>query len=103
MNDSFQPTPAHVRQGPDIEAGRQVLRESALEWFEREDGLPVVGFRIDSPTGLANDPAAYAAWLETVRPKYGGWTGIFDALGFFSIFNSAFKTSSFCSAFSPSV
>ena len=56
MNDSFQPTsPAHVRQGPDIEAGRPVLRESALEWFEREDGLPVVGFRIDSPTGLANE------------------------------------------------
>ena len=85
MNDSFQPTsPVLVRQGPDIEAGRQVLRESALEWFEREDGLPVVGFRIDSPTGLANEVDWHThgraqlicveSGLLTTRTRHGTWS-----------------------------
>jgi cytochrome c biogenesis protein len=51
--------------------------------------LSVVGALVaQAPSGLQSDPAAYAAWVESVRPKYGGWTGVFDALGFFSIFNS---------------
>lgn len=85
MNDSFQPTsPTLVRKGPDIEAGRQVLRESALEWFEREDGLPVVGFRIDSPTGLANEVDWHThgraqlicveSGLLTTRTRHGTWS-----------------------------
>lgn len=41
-----------------------------------------------APAGMRADPAAYAAWLDQVRPKYGGWTGIFDVLGFFSVFSS---------------
>jgi cytochrome c biogenesis protein len=40
------------------------------------------------PAGMAADPQAYATWLEGVRPKYGGWTAILEALGFFSIFSS---------------
>ncbi len=43
---------------------------------------------VQAPPGLSGDPAAYAAWLDSVRPRYGGWTGIFDALGFFSMFGS---------------
>ena len=43
---------------------------------------------VQAPAGLQGDPQAYAAWLESLRPKYGGWTGIFDTLGLFSIFNS---------------
>ena len=43
---------------------------------------------VQAPSGLGSDPKAYAAWVETLRPKYGGWTGIFDTLGLFNIFNS---------------
>ena len=51
--------------------------------------LGVIGALVaQAPAGLQTDAAAYAAWLDSVRPKYGGWTGVFDALGFFSIFNS---------------
>ena len=41
-----------------------------------------------APAGLQSDPQAYATWLESLRPRYGGWTGVFDTLGLFSIFNS---------------
>ncbi len=55
-------------------------------------GVAVLGLigtvLVQAPAGLAADPAAYRAWLDSVRPKYGGWTGIFDALGFFSMFGS---------------
>lgn len=40
------------------------------------------------PAGLAADPAAYQQWLAGVRPKYGGWTNVLDALGLFSVFGS---------------
>ena len=51
--------------------------------------LSVIGALVaQAPTGLQSDPAAYTAWMDSVRPKYGGWTGVFDTLGFFSIFNS---------------
>lgn len=51
--------------------------------------LGLVGTMLmQAPTGLESDPAAYARWLETLRPKYGGWTGILDTLGAFSIFSS---------------
>jgi cytochrome c biogenesis protein len=43
---------------------------------------------VQAPEGLKSDPQAYATWLESLRPKYGGWTGILDALGLFSIFGS---------------
>ena len=55
-------------------------------------GLAVLGLigtlLVQAPTGLKNDPQAYAIWLETVRPKYGGWTTVLDSLGLFSIFSS---------------
>jgi cytochrome c biogenesis protein len=40
------------------------------------------------PAAVAADPQAYAAWLDSVRPKYGGWTDVFGTLGFFAIFSS---------------
>ncbi len=43
---------------------------------------------VQAPAGLQSDPQAYADWLESLRPKYGGWTGILDTLGLFSIFSS---------------
>jgi cytochrome c biogenesis protein len=40
------------------------------------------------PAGLAADPPAYDAWLEAMRGKYGGWTGVMDKLGLFAVFQS---------------
>lgn len=43
---------------------------------------------VQAPAGLQGDPDAYAAWLQGVRPKYGGWTGVLDALGLLNVFSS---------------
>ena len=43
---------------------------------------------VQAPAGMASDPQAYTAWLDTVRPKYGGWTTPMDMLGAFNIFSS---------------
>jgi cytochrome c biogenesis protein len=43
---------------------------------------------VQADPALQADPQAYGAWLESVRPMYGGWTGVLDALGLFSIFSS---------------
>jgi cytochrome c biogenesis protein len=55
-------------------------------------GLAVLAFIgtmvVQAPSGMTSDRGAYAAWLDSVKPKYGGWTGLFDTLGFFSIFSS---------------
>ncbi len=41
-----------------------------------------------APDAVKGDPRAYAEWLDSVRPKYGGWTGILDTFGLFSVFSS---------------
>lgn len=41
-----------------------------------------------APAGLAEDPQAYASWLETMRPRFGGWVGPLDLLGIFTIWSS---------------
>jgi cytochrome c biogenesis protein len=52
-------------------------------------GLGLIGtLLVQAPAGLSSDPKAYAVWVESVHPKYGGWTSVFDTLGLFSIFNS---------------
>jgi cytochrome c biogenesis protein len=43
---------------------------------------------VQAPAGLASDQQSYAAWLQTLQSKYGGWTGILDRLGLFSVFQS---------------
>jgi cytochrome c biogenesis protein len=40
------------------------------------------------PAGVKSDPQAYAAWLDSARAKYGGWTDVIDKLGFFAVFSS---------------
>ncbi len=51
--------------------------------------LGVVGTMVmQAPAGIASDAAAKADWLDQVRPRYGGWTGILDQLQVFSIFES---------------
>jgi cytochrome c biogenesis protein len=41
-----------------------------------------------APAEVKGDPRAYAEWLDSVRPKYGGWTGVLDTFGLFSVFSS---------------
>ena len=41
-----------------------------------------------APSGVLDDPASKQAWLESVRPTFGGWTDIMATLGFFSVFSS---------------
>lgn len=51
--------------------------------------LTLVGtLLVQAPSGLRGDRQAYVSWLQSVRPKYGGWTTVFDKLGFFSMFTS---------------
>ena len=41
-----------------------------------------------APPELVADPAAYRDWVISMQPKYGGWTPVLNALGFFYIFSS---------------
>ncbi len=43
---------------------------------------------VQAPPEVKADPTAYATWLDSIAPKYGGWTRIFDSAGFFSMFSS---------------
>lgn len=40
------------------------------------------------PDGVRGDPQAYASWLDSVRPRYGGWTTVLNAAGGFQVFSS---------------
>lgn len=52
-------------------------------------GLALIGtLLVQAPGGLSSDPQQYAAWLDSVRPKYGGWTNVMDTLQLFGIFSS---------------
>jgi cytochrome c biogenesis protein len=55
-------------------------------------GLALLGLAgsliIQAPAGVASDQAAYNAWLQGLKPKYGGFTIIFDKLGLLSVFSS---------------
>ncbi|GAB3061152.1 helix-turn-helix transcriptional regulator [Stenotrophomonas tumulicola] len=93
MDDIFKPSPIlrpallppeSVRQGADPEAARPLLKQRALEWLEREDGLPAIGFRIDSPIGLAHEVdwhmhrraqlICVESGLLTTRTRHGRWS-----------------------------
>ncbi len=43
---------------------------------------------IQAPPGLKSDASEYRSWLDSVRPKYGGWTGVLDTLQLFGVFTS---------------
>ena len=51
--------------------------------------LTLVGVLFEqAPTDLRDDPARYAQWLDSVRPRYGGWTTPLSMIGAFGIFSS---------------
>ena len=41
---------------------------------------------VQAPSGL--DTLARADWLESVRPRYGGWTSVLEFLGLFGLWTS---------------
>ena len=43
---------------------------------------------VQAPAGLASDADAYNAWLQGLKPTYGGFVTVFDKLGFFAVFQS---------------
>lgn len=43
---------------------------------------------VQAPAGVSGDPTAMANWVAQVRPKYGGWTGVLEALQLFTAFTS---------------
>ena len=52
-------------------------------------GLALIGtLLVQAPPGLAADRQAYGSWLDSVRPKYGGWTTVLDTLQLFAVFSS---------------
>lgn len=43
---------------------------------------------VQAPAGIQSDAQAYNAWLDALRPKYGGWVPILDRIGLFAVFQS---------------
>lgn len=41
-----------------------------------------------APPGVLNDPASAEQWLDSMRPRYGGWTNVLHFLGFFNLYRS---------------
>jgi cytochrome c biogenesis protein len=51
--------------------------------------LSLVGTLLEQASPeISADPAAYLSWVDSVKPKYGGWTPVLNALGLFSVFTS---------------
>lgn len=51
--------------------------------------LSLVGTLLaQAPDDIRGDSAGYAAWLDSVRPKYGGWTDLLSRAGLFHVFSS---------------
>ncbi|EPH03457.1 hypothetical protein HMPREF1531_01518 [Propionibacterium sp. oral taxon 192 str. F0372] len=40
------------------------------------------------PSSARADAESMASWIESVRPTFGGWTDILNAIGFFTMFSS---------------
>jgi len=76
MNDIFRPEDA-VR-------ATALVRNEVLDWIERDDGLAVLGFRIESATGLEREIdwhqhrraqlICVEAGLLTTRTRHGTWS-----------------------------
>ncbi|WP_313348656.1 helix-turn-helix transcriptional regulator [Stenotrophomonas sp.] len=74
MDNTFRPT-----DPPGVQ-----IRSDVLDWFERDDGLGVLGFRVDSPRGLEREVDWHEhhraqlicvdAGLLTVRTRHGTWS-----------------------------
>ena len=68
----------------EIQVPKRLLRDEALDWFERNDGPPVIAFRFDSQQGLAREVdwhhheraqlICVERGLLTTRTSHGTWS-----------------------------
>lgn len=90
-----------TRTNPDVEddiTPLEVLRRIYAFFYNKRTGLVLILAMVvltllgvlfaQAPAGVRDNPEAYAAWLESVRPRYRGWTEILSALGIFRMFSS---------------
>ncbi|SDL08044.1 cytochrome c biogenesis protein ResB [Tessaracoccus oleiagri] len=79
-------------------SGRSVFRRAYAFLHNKKVGLFLIlatgllalvgALARQMPASVRLDPAASAAWLDEVRPVFGGWTDIAHAIGVFHIFSS---------------
>ncbi|MBW3084821.1 Cytochrome c biogenesis protein CcsB [Austwickia sp. TVS 96-490-7B] len=51
--------------------------------------LTLIGTVVEqAPDGVKDDPQAWASWVSSLRPRYGGWTGFLAITGMLDIFGS---------------
>jgi cytochrome c biogenesis protein len=89
--------------GSDLDSDASFSPSGALEWLWATFtsmrlalalmlGLALLALAgaliIQAPAGIASDQDTYNAWLVGLKPRYGGFTAIFDKLGLFSVFTS---------------
>ena len=41
-----------------------------------------------APAGVLDDPTSAQQWLDSIRPRFGGWTNVLHFLGFFNLYKS---------------
>lgn len=96
------PDPGPGREARDVSLREAFDRVNAF-FYHKKTGLGLIlamafltlmGTLLEqAPDGAAADPQAWNSWLDSVRPRYGGWTSILAATGMFGVFGSIwFKT-----------
>ncbi|WP_040282191.1 cytochrome c biogenesis protein ResB [Tessaracoccus massiliensis] len=51
--------------------------------------LTLLGTMIaQAPPGVLQDPDSAQQWLDSIRPRFGGWTDVLNFLGFFNLYKS---------------
>ncbi len=52
-------------------------------------GMAVIGTLVaQAPPDVASDATAFAAWVDSMRPRFGAWTSVLERLQWFTIFDS---------------
>lgn len=99
--DEFAPdtgAPVSPRNtGTEMSMGRLFHKVNAF-FYNKQTGLGIIlamaflsllGVLLQqAPEPVRGDPDMFARWLETVRPRYGGWTNVLNTLGLFNVFGS---------------
>lgn len=100
MSNDLQPAdPLDLREGPRPPTSKDspvdhvwrffISMRTGLALMLGIGALTLIGTLIpQAPAGMAPDSAAYAAWLDSVRADFGGWTVVLDTLGFFHMWTS---------------
>ena len=90
--------PLDALDAPVAVTGKGVLRRLYALLYNKRVGLVLIlvtglltllgVLARQMPDSVRLDPSSRAAWLEQVRPVYGGWTDVLDRVGLFHMFSS---------------